>query len=76
VVEAVDLRQRRKEVRAAVAGIPVEQRQIIEMMYFDGLTQRDISERLQLPLGTVKSRTLLAMRKLRSALSEPLDRSR
>jgi RNA polymerase sigma-70 factor (ECF subfamily) len=38
------------------------------MMYFDGLSQTRIAERTGLPLGTVKSRTLLAMRRLRAAL--------
>jgi RNA polymerase sigma-70 factor (ECF subfamily) len=37
-------------------------------MYFDGLTQSTIAKKLDLPLGTVKSRTLLGMRRLRSAL--------
>jgi RNA polymerase sigma-70 factor (ECF subfamily) len=60
---------RRKQVRTALAGIPGEQRRIIELMYFDGLTQRQVSEQLNLPLGTVKSRTLLAMRKLWVALA-------
>jgi RNA polymerase sigma-70 factor (ECF subfamily) len=41
---------------------------VIELMYFDGLSQSKVSERLGLPLGTVKSRTLLGMRRLRSAL--------
>jgi RNA polymerase sigma-70 factor, ECF subfamily len=39
-------------------------------MYFDGLSQSQIAERTGLPLGTVKSRTLLAMRRLRAAIGE------
>jgi len=39
------------------------------MAYFDGLTQAVIAERLGIPLGTVKTRTLAAMQKLRAALS-------
>ena len=39
-------------------------------MYFDGLSQSQIAERTGLPLGTVKSRTLLAMRRLRSKIEE------
>jgi len=73
VVDAVYLAERRVEVRGALAGIPAEQRQIIEMMYFDGMTQRQIAERLALPLGTVKSRTLLGMRKLQAALADPAE---
>jgi RNA polymerase sigma-70 factor, ECF subfamily len=57
-------------VRAALASLPEAQRQVIELMYFRGVSQSGVAEALGLPLGTVKSRTLLAMRKLRSALVE------
>jgi RNA polymerase sigma-70 factor (ECF subfamily) len=40
------------------------------MAYFDGKTQVQIAEELAIPLGTVKTRTLAAMRKLRVALQE------
>jgi RNA polymerase sigma-70 factor (ECF subfamily) len=43
---------------------------VIELMYFGGLSQSAIAERLSTPLGTVKSRTLLAMRRLRGSLAE------
>jgi len=68
VTDDAELADRRRQMRAALTSIPAEQRRIIELMYFDGLTQRQVAERLDLPLGTVKSRTLLAMRKLRAAL--------
>jgi len=55
-------------VRAALKGLPDEQREVIELMYFSGLSQSQIAERTGLPLGTVKSRTLLGMRRLRVAL--------
>jgi RNA polymerase sigma-70 factor (ECF subfamily) len=55
-------------VRAALDALPDEQRQVIELMYFGGLSQSKISEQLGLPLGTVKSRTLLGMRRLRGAI--------
>lgn len=73
VIEEVDLPQERRAVRAALGELPEEQRQVIELMYFGGLSQSKIAERLSLPLGTVKSRTLLGMRRLRGAL-EGLDR--
>jgi len=73
VIEEVDLPQERRAVRAALGELPEEQRRVIELMYFDGLSQSKIAERLSLPLGTVKSRTLLGMRRLRGAL-EGLDR--
>ena len=46
---------------------PPEQRQVLEMAYFQGMTQVQIAEELGIPLGTVKTRTLAAMRKLRAA---------
>ena len=69
VVDEIGLPEERKAVRAALEDLPPEQRQVIELMYFDGLSQTRVAERLSLPLGTVKSRTLLGMRKLRTALS-------
>ena len=49
-------------------ALPDEQRQVIELMYFGGLSQSKISDKLGLPLGTVKSRTLLGMKRLRTAI--------
>jgi RNA polymerase sigma-70 factor (ECF subfamily) len=69
VVDEIGLPEERKAVRAALEELPPEQRQVIELMYFDGLSQTRVATRLSLPLGTVKSRTLLGMRKLRAALS-------
>jgi RNA polymerase sigma-70 factor (ECF subfamily) len=66
--EAVFLRERRERVRREMANLPPEQRQVIEMAFYEGLTQSEIAARADLPLGTVKTRTLLAMKKLRSAL--------
>ncbi|MGH2540294.1 MAG: sigma-70 family RNA polymerase sigma factor [Actinomycetota bacterium] len=69
VVDAAEVADRRLEVRAVLETLPPEQRQVLEMAYFDGSTQVQIAERLQIPLGTVKTRTLAAMRKLRGALA-------
>ena len=68
VVEALSGPQERMAVRAALDDIPAEQRRVLELMYYDGMSQSQIAARLSLPLGTVKSRTLLGMRRLRSAL--------
>jgi RNA polymerase sigma-70 factor (ECF subfamily) len=68
VAEQVDLPGERRAVRTALEGLPDEQRQVIELMYFGGLSQTAIAGRLDLPLGTVKSRTLLGMRRMRAAL--------
>lgn len=58
-----------KRVSAAVAKLPEEQRQAIELAYFEGLSQSEIASRLAQPLGTVKTRMRLAMQKLRAALA-------
>ena len=68
VAAELDAPEERRAVRTALEGLPAEQRRVIELMYFDGLSQSTIAERLSLPLGTVKSRTLLGMRRLRAAL--------
>lgn len=60
----------RRLVHAALAELPAEQRRVLEMMYFGGLSQSQISETTGIPLGTVKSRTLLGMRRMRGALTE------
>ena len=70
LLAAIDLPRERKLVRAALGALPDEQREVIERMYFEGLSQSQIAERTGLPLGTVKSRTLLAMRRLRANLGE------
>jgi RNA polymerase sigma-70 factor (ECF subfamily) len=68
VIEELGIPEERKAVRSALDALPTEQRQVLELMYFRGLSQSRIAERLQLPLGTVKSRTLLGMRRMRAAL--------
>jgi RNA polymerase sigma-70 factor (ECF subfamily) len=70
VVDEAHLAIRRREVREALADLPPDQRQVLEMAYFGGKTQVAIAEELGVPLGTVKTRTLAAMRKLRKALEE------
>lgn len=61
-------RERRRRVRCELQAIPEEQRTVLELAFFEGLTQREIAETTGIPLGTVKTRTLLAMKKLRKAL--------
>jgi RNA polymerase sigma-70 factor, ECF subfamily len=70
VTDQAYLQDARERVRRALGELPEAQRQVIEMMYFRGKTQSDIASELGLPLGTVKSRTLLAMRRLRGRLVE------
>jgi RNA polymerase sigma-70 factor (ECF subfamily) len=61
--------QRARRVRQALAVLSAEQRQVIELAYFEGLTHVEIAERIRLPLGTAKSRIRLAMNKLRETLA-------
>jgi len=60
--------ERRTIVVAAMADLPQEQREALELGYFGGLSQSEIAERTGQPLGTVKTRMRLAMQKLRSQL--------
>jgi RNA polymerase sigma-70 factor (ECF subfamily) len=56
-------------VRAAVAGLPADQRAAIELAYFSGLSYPEIAGRIGVPLGTVKSRLRLALERLRRQLA-------
>ncbi len=57
-----------QQVLAAMEELPPEQREIIELAYFGGMTRQEIADRTGLPLGTVHTRARLALRRLRSAL--------
>ena len=59
----------REALEGALAQIPDEQRETIEMAYFEGYTQREISELRLVPLGTVKGRIRIGMEKLREILT-------
>ena len=61
-------REKAQVIRSAVTSLPVEQRQAIELAFFTGLTQNEISERLREPLGTVKARIRRGILKLREKL--------
>lgn len=63
------LGERARSVRRALALLSPEQRRVIELAYFEGLTHVEIAERISQPLGTAKSRIRLAMEKLRDALA-------
>jgi RNA polymerase sigma-70 factor, ECF subfamily len=58
------------QVAAALERLTPEHRQVIRLAHFQGLTMREIAERTELPIGTVKSRTWYALRSLRLVLEE------
>ncbi len=57
------------KIRAAMENLPEEQKNVVELSYFKGLTQTEIATKTGQPLGTVKTRMRLALKKLRKALS-------
>jgi RNA polymerase sigma-70 factor (ECF subfamily) len=67
--ERLEAVERRSRISSALGLLSTEQRHCIELAFFEGLTHTQIAERLQAPLGTIKSRILLGMNKLRQALS-------
>lgn len=56
-------------VSRALEGLDAAHREVIELAYFQGLSQREISRRTGIPLGTVKSRTSSALKRLRKGLA-------
>jgi RNA polymerase sigma-70 factor (ECF subfamily) len=66
--ESVRDRESAALIGSAVAELPAEQRQAIELAFFRGLTQNEISETLKEPLGTIKARIRRGMLKLRDRL--------
>ncbi len=58
------------QVLSALERLSLEHRQVIRLAHFQGLSMREIAERCDLPVGTVKSRTWYALRSLRLALEE------
>ncbi|OLB15482.1 MAG: hypothetical protein AUH12_08370 [Gemmatimonadetes bacterium 13_2_20CM_69_8] len=62
-----------REVHAALAALPEEQRRVVVLAYFDGLSHSEIARRLDQPLGTVKTRLRIAQQKLTAALHHIKD---
>ena len=68
-VERAEWNSEATAVREAMRLVPDDQRQTIEMAYFMGMTHVEISERMQVPLGTVKSRLRIGLEKMRDHLA-------
>jgi RNA polymerase sigma-70 factor (ECF subfamily) len=66
--EAAEVRAQRRAVQAALAQLPADQREALELAYYGGLSQSQLAERLGIPLGTVKSRMFTALATLRDLL--------
>jgi RNA polymerase sigma factor (sigma-70 family) len=64
---------RAERTREALKTLPAEQREVVLLAYYGGYTQREIAELTGLPLGTVKSRTLTALRRLKVSIGGDLD---
>jgi RNA polymerase sigma-70 factor (ECF subfamily) len=69
--ESSEVAERRRLVQAAFTALPAEQREVLELAYFAGLSHHEIATQLGLALGTVKTRIRLGMTKLRESL-QPL----
>jgi RNA polymerase sigma-70 factor (ECF subfamily) len=63
----VGLRERARELLAALEGLPPEQSHVLALAYYGGYTQTEIAEILDTPIGTVKGRTRLGLRKMAGA---------
>ncbi|MFZ0090453.1 MAG: sigma-70 family RNA polymerase sigma factor [Solirubrobacteraceae bacterium] len=71
IASDAERRQDAQGVRSALAELPVDQRQVIELAYFGGFSHSQIAQMLELPAGTVKGRMRLGLTKLRGTIEGP-----
>ena len=64
-------RERRRKVQIVLRELPPEQREVVELAFFGGLTHAELAERLREPLGTIKSRIRMGLMRLRGLIEEP-----
>jgi RNA polymerase sigma-70 factor, ECF subfamily len=67
-LEKADTEERREIVRSGLERLPENQRQVIELLYYQSLTQAEIASRLNIPIGTVKTRSRQGLLKLTQLL--------
>jgi RNA polymerase sigma-70 factor (ECF subfamily) len=67
--DEVATREESRHTRELLVTLPTEQRQVIELAYFKGLTQTEVAAKIGIPLGTVKGRQRLALTRLRHELT-------
>jgi RNA polymerase sigma-70 factor (ECF subfamily) len=68
VVASTMQREQRRMIASALQQLPAEQRQVIELSYFGGRTYKEIATTLNYPIGSVKTRARLGLRKLKQTL--------
>jgi RNA polymerase sigma-70 factor, ECF subfamily len=68
-LEVASMSERSQSVKAALADVPAPEREVLELAYFEGLSQSQIAQQLNIPLGTVKSRSRQGLQKLRQTLT-------
>jgi RNA polymerase sigma-70 factor (ECF subfamily) len=69
-LDQASIHERSQRVKAALAQLPDPERQVLEIAYYEGLSQSEIARRLNTPLGTVKSRSRQGLIKLRQTLQD------
>jgi RNA polymerase sigma-70 factor (ECF subfamily) len=62
--------QQRQRIQSALEQLPAEQREVIELAFFRGLSHSELAEKTGLPLGTVKTRVRLGLARLRDSLGD------
>ncbi|MCG9890822.1 MAG: sigma-70 family RNA polymerase sigma factor [Thermosynechococcaceae cyanobacterium MS004] len=69
-LDVAAMSERSRSVKVALADVPAPEREVLELAYFEGLSQSQIAHQLDIPLGTVKSRSRQGLQKLRQVLTD------